>query len=259
MNTTSSLLQGLPFPFPCLRDAAGFVGMLPFFDASPMLFHPIGTKACLIKHAPDTPLWVYLAPDATDEVLLEALSVSDALQNADTLVSCIAQPRFLRLLQLSCPERIRSVTTIRSMYCPKPVFHSVEGAPVSAASVPFHTLLSLFDAIMPPEADRKARVAAASDFAKNEYAFAWSVDDTVVSLGQLASTVCGFSLLNDLVTAPEARNRGYMKALLSHLIGCVPPDSLPVLYVEEDNAAAKRVYRSVGFWDGLLLKSASFL
>ncbi len=50
-----------------------------------------------------------------------------------------------------------------------------------------------------------------------------------------------------LATAPEARGRGCMMALLAQLIAVRPSDRPIWLEVHEGNAAARRIYLSSGF------------
>lgn len=258
MTSISLTANSFSFPFPCLRDAAGYGILTNPNESAPMLYLPFESEAFLWKLAPDTPLWIYVVPDASEETLLSILSTVDALLHAGTLGSCIVQPKLFRLLSLSFPDRISSVTTMRSMYCPSPRPFRSDASILPAAAVPYGSILRLMQVFLPKETDEAQRVSAATRFTECERAFALKADDTIVSLGKIAWSNESFSLINDIVTTPEARNRGYMKTLLSHLLTLVWNGSLPILYVDETNEAAKHVYRSVGFWDGILLKTVLF-
>ncbi len=98
------------------------------------------------------------------------------------------------------------------------------------------------------------RTAAKSEIDANEY-YLHLRDGSVVATGALRRREDGSTYLSNIAVHPEARRKGFARAMLNHLLSLSDGARSIDLAVHPDNHAARALYVSVGFSPGQLRKN----
>ena len=72
------------------------------------------------------------------------------------------------------------------------------------------------------------------------------VDSRAVTLGSF-EIIHGYARVDNVVTHPECRNRGYCRGLIHHMVQRYPSVASNPLYLWANNPVAVRIYREAGF------------
>ena len=106
---------------------------------------------------------------------------------------------------------------------------------------------SIIDVLCSAEgSDRTVRILRRHLEYEEFHLFAGYVDSRAVTLGSF-EIIRGYARVDNVVTHPECRNRGYCRALIHHMVEHYPSAASIPLYLWANNPAAMRIYREAGF------------
>ena len=107
---------------------------------------------------------------------------------------------------------------------------------------------SIIDVLCSAEgSDRTVRILRRHLEYEEFHLFAGYVDSRAVTLGSF-DIISGYARVDNVVTHPECRNRGYCRALIHHMVEHYPSvASIPLYMMAANNPVAMRIYREAGF------------
>jgi len=107
--------------------------------------------------------------------------------------------------------------------------------------------------------DPASHLAAAEWMASSGNLYLWALDDEVVSMANIAHRSRRHGRINSVYTPREHRKQGYASAIVAELCGILQGEKLiPMLYADQTNPDANRVYRTVGFVPSGVLQDIRF-
>ena len=106
---------------------------------------------------------------------------------------------------------------------------------------------SIIDVLCSAEgSDRTVRILRRHLEHEEFHLFAGYVDSRAVTLGSF-EIIRGYARVDNVVTHPECRNRGFCRALIHHMVEHYPSVASTPLYLMANNPVAMRIYREAGF------------
>jgi len=106
---------------------------------------------------------------------------------------------------------------------------------------------SIIDVLCSAESsDRTVRILRRHLEYEEFHLFAGYVDSRAVTLGSF-EIIRGYARVDNVVTHPECRNRGYCRALIHHMVEHYSSVASNPLYLWANNPVAMRIYREAGF------------
>ncbi len=94
--------------------------------------------------------------------------------------------------------------------------------------------------------DRTVRVLRRHLQYEEFHCFVGYVGSQAVTMGSF-DIAGGLARVDNVLTHPQHRNRGYCRALIHHMVSTYPYDSGEPLYLWANNPVAMRIYREAGF------------
>ncbi|WP_410514744.1 GNAT family N-acetyltransferase [Paenibacillus sp. BR2-3] len=154
---------------------------------------------------------------------------------------------------------------LESYHCPKVHKPEAVGGHLRQANLEHSAMIAEFmagfseDAFGVP-AEPEVFRSTAKEAVRSGNLYLWVVDDTPVSMANIAHRTARHGRINDVYTHPAHRKQGYASAVVAELCEQLFEERLtPMLYADAKNPDSNKVYQSIGFVEAGSIAELKFI